>query len=74
MSRGQILLSTAALGIAIAVISVHVVLADHLGLLDTAMRLGGASLLAIAAALITSIATPERPTSSAPARPPLPRR
>jgi ABC-type Fe2+-enterobactin transport system substrate-binding protein len=72
--RSQVLLSTVALGIAIAVISVHVLLSDHLDIVETAMRLGGAALLAIAAALIASTATPPSKAELARVRPSLPRR
>lgn len=60
MSRGQAHLSITALGVAVAVISVQVILSDHHDVVLTAMRLGGAALLSISAALIASIIPPER--------------
>jgi hypothetical protein len=71
VSRGQALLSTSALGVALAVLSVHLLLSD---LVVTASRVGGTALLAIAAALLATIATPSHTTTPARVKPPLPRR
>lgn len=74
VTKGQVMLSTVALGIAIAVITVQVLLSERADLVTTAMRLGGAALLAIAAALIALSAMPARTPELARVRPPLPRR
>lgn len=66
------MLTTTALGIAIAVITVQV-LSDHTDLVTTAMRLGGAALLAIAGALLC-LNVPARPPTPVRATRPLPRR
>lgn len=58
MRRGQALLSITALGIAVFVIGLQVLLAEHQDIVVTAMRLGGAALLTIAAALFASIVPP----------------
>lgn len=60
MSRGQAILSITALGVAVAVITLQVLLSDHQDIAVTAMRLGGAALLTIAAGLFASIIPPER--------------
>jgi hypothetical protein len=52
------LLSLAALGVAVAVLGAQVLLSDHHDAAVTAMRLGGAVLLTIAAALFASIVPP----------------
>jgi hypothetical protein len=58
VTRGQALLSITALGVAVAVITLQVLLADNQDVVTTAMRLGGAALLTIAAALFASIVPP----------------
>jgi hypothetical protein len=60
VSRGQALLSITALGVAILVITIEVLLADHQDVVITALRLGGAALLSISAALMASILPPAR--------------
>jgi hypothetical protein len=52
------MLSIAALGVAVVVISLQVLLSEHQDVVTTAMRLGGAALLTIAAALFASIIPP----------------